>query len=235
VRWGTLLPIWIPFSFWTSLNAKRVSPIAFSECLETWFKQFDQIKVWKLVEAALDDDRLLLLVDSLDEWTDETAARTTTDLLHTYIKLHNFPAVLVSRPHGFDRVSLQGPDWQRGELAPLSSAQQKDLVMKWSTIHRRRVTDRAGEARESQSSNADVTKETEAFIRKLAKSKDLAQLAHVPLTVLLLLLLHLQNSPLPANRFEAYEHVTQHFIREHPLARRVAATLTADQELLSWK
>jgi len=94
VRWGSLLPVWIPFSFWTNLNTKRESPIAFSECLATWFKQFDQGKVWSLVEAAIEDDRLLLLVDGLDEWTDETAARTTSHLLQTYIQIRNLPAVL---------------------------------------------------------------------------------------------------------------------------------------------
>jgi hypothetical protein len=232
VRWGTLLPIWIPFSFWTSLNAKHPSPAAFSECLETWFRQFDQRKVWGLVQAALDDDRLLLLVDSLDEWTDETAARTTSDLLHTYIQLHGFPAILVSRPHGFDRVSIQGPDWQRGTLAPLSSSQQEELAIKWLTIHRRRLAERAKEQVGSDISS-DVTKEASDFISRLAKSSDLTQLAEVPLTLLLLLMLHLQNSPLPANRFEAYEYVSQYFIREHPLARRVAATVTQDQEILN--
>lgn len=232
-RWGHLLPIWIPFSFWTSLNADRSSPVAFSECLTIWFKQFDQTEVWKLVEAALNDDRLLLLVDSLDEWTDETAARTTSDLLHTYVQLHNFPAVLVSRPHGFDRVALQGADWQRGELAPLSAVQQKELVVKWLTIHLRRKVDRVIEGQPAQTFEEEAGKDAEDFIDKLARSKDLAQLAEVPLTLLLLLLLHLQNSPLPANRFEAYEHVTQHFIREHPLARRAAATRTADQDILS--
>jgi hypothetical protein len=231
-RWGTLLPIWIPFSFWTSLNARQPSAVAFSECLETWFRQFGQKEVWRLVEAALEDDRLLLLVDSLDEWTDETAARTTSDLLHAYIQLHGFPAILVSRPHGFDRVSLQGPDWQRGTLAPLSPLQARELAVKWLGIHRRRLAQRSKEATEGENSD-DVLKEAADFISKLAKSNDLTQLAEVPLTLLLLLLLHLQNSPLPANRFEAYEHVTQYFIREHPLARRVAATVTGDQEILS--
>jgi energy-coupling factor transporter ATP-binding protein EcfA2 len=234
VRWGSLLPVWIPFPFWTNLNRKRESPVALSECLATWFKQFDQGKVWPLVRAAIEDDRLLLLVDGLDEWTDEVAARTTSHLLQTYIQIRNVPAVLVSRPHGFERVSIQGAEWQVAQLAPLSRDQQRDVVAKWLAIHRRRTgSHSANSTKRLNGSCEDVEREADDFIRKVAKSNDLSQLAGIPLTLLLLLYLHLQNYPLPANRFEAYQYVTNHFIQEHPLARRTAATLTDEQSSLT--
>jgi hypothetical protein len=234
LRWGSLLPIWVPFSFWTNLNSKRESPIALSKCLETWFMQFDQGKVWSIVEAAMEDGRLLLLVDGLDEWTDETAARTTSQLLQTYIQFRNLPAVLVSRPHGFERVSIQGAEWQVGRLAALSKDQQRALIVKWLSIHRRRAdSQQSDSAVPDDQTVQDVERASDEFIHKLAKSSDLSQLAEIPLTLLLLLYLHLQNYPLPANRFEAYEYVTNHFIREHPLARRTAATLTEEQSPLT--
>ncbi len=83
--------------------------------------------------------------------------------------------------------------------------------------------------------DGEVSREAAEFIRKLAKSTDLLQLAEVPLTLLLLLYLHLQNYPLPSNRFEAYAYVADHFIRDHPLARRVAAALTSAQDSLTPK
>jgi hypothetical protein len=234
LRWGSLLPVWVPFSFWANLNTKRESPIPLSQCLETWFKQFDQGKLWPLVESAMEDGRLLLLVDGLDEWTDETAARTTSHLLQTYIQIRNLPAVLVSRPHGFERVSIQGAEWQIGQLAALSKNQQRALIVKWLSIHRRRLkADRSDSAGGLPGLDEDVQRAADEFIQKLAKSSDLSQLAEIPLTLLLLLYLHLQNYPLPANRFEAYEYVTNHFIREHPLARRSAATLTEEQSPLT--
>jgi energy-coupling factor transporter ATP-binding protein EcfA2 len=234
LRWGTMLPVWIPFSFWTNLNTKRDSPISLSACLYVWFKQFDQGEIWPLVEAAIDDERLLLLVDGLDEWTDETAARTTSTLLQTFIQLRNLPAVLVSRPHGFERVSVQGADWQVGQLAPLSGNQQRELISKWLTIHRMRTPENSSQQTGAPQSENDVReRETEEFIRKLERSSDLVQLAEVPLTLLLLLYLHLQNTPLPANRFDAYEHVVKHFIQEHPLARKTAAASTSDASALT--
>jgi hypothetical protein len=227
-RWGSLLPVWIPFSYWTDLNRKRGSPVSLSECLRTWFEQFGQSDVWLLVEAAIEDDRLLLLVDGLDEWTDEFAARTTSHLLQTYIQIRNLPAVLVSRPHGFERASIQGPEWQIGDIAPLSLPQQRALLVKWLRIRRSQ-----GELQQTILQTHEIEREADEFIRNLERSKDLAQLAAIPLTLLLLLYLHLQNNPLPASRIEAYEYVTDHFIREHSLARRTAATLTAEQSSLS--
>ncbi|MGA9883180.1 MAG: NACHT domain-containing protein [Candidatus Acidiferrales bacterium] len=137
-RWGLLLPVWIPFSYWTDLNRKRGSPVALSDCLHSWFAQFDQNHVWLLVEA-MEDERLLLLVDGLDEWTDKAAARTTSHILQTYIEVRNLPAVLVSRPHGFERASIQGPEWQIGDLVPLSFLQQRALLCKWLGFHRSRT------------------------------------------------------------------------------------------------
>jgi len=141
---------------------------------------------------------------------------------------------VVSRPHGFERVSIQGAEWQVGWLALLSRDQQRALVVKWLAIHRRRTEAQPANLTEQIDGTAeDVEREADDFIRKLAKSNDLSQLAEIPLTLLLLLYLHLQNYPLPANRFEAYQYVTNHFIREHPLARRTAAMLTDEQSSLT--
>ncbi len=234
VSWGALLPVWIPFPYWTNLNAKRAAPVSLSQCLEQWFRQFDQPDTWKLVEDALRDDRLLLLVDGLDEWTDETAARTTSQLLQTYVQTRNLAAVLVSRPHGFERVAIQGAEWQVGQLAPLSAELQRVLIGKWLRIQRQSApSESPDKAATSASVERDIERETDIFVRELGESSDLSQLAEIPLTLLLLLYLHLQNSPLPANRFGAYGYVVDHFIREHPLSRRSAATLVDGQGPLS--
>jgi energy-coupling factor transporter ATP-binding protein EcfA2 len=235
VQWGTLLPIWIPFSFWTTLNTRLDSSVGLSECLATWFRQHEQEDIWPLAEAAIEDERLLLLVDGLDEWTDETAARTTSNLLQAFVQTKNLPAVLASRPHGFERVSVLGSEWQVGNLAVLSREQQTSLVIRWLAIDRLRKGSHDETDLNQVECDDEISREAAEFIRKLAKSTDLLQLAEVPLTLLLLLYLHLQNYPLPSSRFEAYAYVADHFIRDHPLARRVAAALTSDQDSLTPK
>jgi energy-coupling factor transporter ATP-binding protein EcfA2 len=235
VQWGTLLPVWIPFSFWTTFNTRLDSSVGLSECLATWFRRHEQGDIWPLVEAAIEDERLLLLVDGLDEWTDETAARTTSNLLQAFVQTKNLPAVLASRPHGFERVSVLGSEWQVGNLAAMSREQQTNLVVRWLAIDRLRKGSHHGTDLSHFEGDNEISRDAAEFIRKLAKSTDLLQLAEVPLTLLLLLYLHLQNYPLPSTRFEAYEYVADHFIRDHPLARRVAAALTSDQDSLTPK
>jgi hypothetical protein len=108
VQWGTLLPVWIPFSFWTTFNTRLDSSVGLSECLATWFRQHEQGDLWPLVEAAIEDERLLLLVDGLDEWTDETAARTTSNLLQAFVQTKDLPAVLASRNRRYGACFRRG-------------------------------------------------------------------------------------------------------------------------------
>ncbi len=223
VRWGYRLPVWVPFPFWTNLYSKG-SGVSFQECLRSWFKHFDQDKAWLLVEEALNDQRLLLLVDGLDEWKSEIAARTASDLLQSYIHDRNVAAVLVSRPYGFQRTNVHGDEWQIAELAPLLLEQQQRLTLKWLTIRYQRV---AGDAN-PEAITHKAEKDRQEFVRSLTKSPDLSQLAEIPLLLLLLLYLHLENIPLPDSRFEAYDHVITHFVKEHPLGKRTAASLTDD-------
>lgn len=234
-QWGALLPVWVPFSFWTTLNTRLDASIGLADCLATWLRQHGQERIWPLVEAAIEDERLLLLVDGLDEWTDETAAKTTSNLLQAFIHSNNLPAVLASRPHGFERVGVMGAEWQVGTLAPMTQEQQRKLVVKWLAIDRFRKTPIEAKDLDQLESDEAVSRESSEFIQKLTKSTDLLQLAEVPLTLLLLLYLHLQNSPLPSSRFEAYAYVADHFIRKHPSARRTAAALTSDPDGLTPK
>jgi hypothetical protein len=67
----------------------------------------------------------------------------------------------------------------------------------------------------------------------LAKSADLSQLAETPLLLLLLLYLYIENIPLPDSRFAAYDFVINHFVREHPLGKRTAASLTSEPDSLN--
>jgi hypothetical protein len=234
-QWGALLPVWVPFSFWTTLNTRLDTSIGLADCLAIWLRQHGQERIWPLVEAAIEDERLLLLVDGLDEWTDETAAKTTSNLLQAFIHINNLPAVLASRPHGFERVGVLGAEWQLGTLAPMKQEQQRKLVVKWLAIDRFRKSSIEAKDLARIESDEAIGRESSEFIQKLTKSTDLLQLAEVPLTLLLLLYLHLQNSPLPSSRFEAYAYVADHFIRKHPSARRTAAALTSDPDGLTPK
>ena len=54
------------------------------EALKAWLEQNDSGHVWPLVEAALKDERLLLVVDGLDEWVSDDAGRYGLTALQTF-------------------------------------------------------------------------------------------------------------------------------------------------------
>ncbi|MER5219300.1 hypothetical protein [Streptomyces flaveus] len=61
-----------------------------------------------LVVRALADDRLLLVVDVLDEWTDEGSARPALTLLENFVRSRNVAAIVSSRPYALRRRGSPG-------------------------------------------------------------------------------------------------------------------------------
>src|SRR5690606_36197875 len=84
--WGARLPVWISFPFWTALIARHPEGVSLPDCVHRWLTVYGHEVLWPLVAQALADDRLLLIVDGLDEWASEEAARTAAHSLQVYIQ-----------------------------------------------------------------------------------------------------------------------------------------------------
>ena len=98
-HWGGRLPIWVSFPYWTSLIAREPG-VSLRDCVRRWLGQYGQQELWPVVEQALGDDRLLLIVDGLDEWASEDAARTAAHLLQVFVQADGIPVLAAGRPHG---------------------------------------------------------------------------------------------------------------------------------------
>jgi hypothetical protein len=220
-RWGEHLPVWVPFPFWTQQIASGNNLTSFKDILRSWFHQFDQDDLWSFVEQALEDQRLLLLVDGLDEWRDEVAAQTALDQLVVFVRDRRVPALLVSRPHGYDRLRGGIPGWPVCTLAPLSTEQQEQLAQIWyrADAHRH-----AGNKSKEEIAKSAAVRSNE-FRRELETETHLAELAGVPLLLGLLIRLSLEQQQLPRNRFAAYEAMIDLLLEYHPIHRRKAARL----------
>ncbi|MDE3103115.1 MAG: NACHT domain-containing protein [Chloroflexota bacterium] len=129
-RWGDRLPVWLPFGFWTRAVAQTPGA-SLAECLHGWLRQYGGEDVWPLVERALDDDRVLLLVDGLDEWTTEEAARVAVDALQMFVDRRHAAAVVTARPYGYGITPITREGWQLGYVAPLSPAQVRAVTEQW--------------------------------------------------------------------------------------------------------
>ena len=228
-KWGQFLPVWVPFALWTKMiSIQATAPCSLSEILYSWLKSWDEERLWPLIQNVLEDERLLLLVDGLDEWTNESAARIALDRLLVFIGQRNTPAIITSRPHGFNRLGLQTSGWQLGELSDFSTTQQKQLLRIWF-FHRLRNVYKDLTVPEVE---RKAIAETEDFFKELQRSPDLRELSKVPLLLCLLIYHRIHNARLPQSRFKAYDSLIDHLISTHPQRRRAAALLSdASSEL----
>jgi len=221
---ATRLPIWVPFAYWTSVLAREeASAKSLDDVLEQWLHQLGQDSMAASVRSALQDDRLLLLVDGLDEYRSEESAAVALAQISILVAQRSCPVVATCRPAAFGKLNAFHLEWGSTHLAELSSAQQKAVAEVWFRQY--------FEAHAPLEAGVDVERLTsraaEDLVGEIRKSPGLVDLAGTPLLLGLLIYLKISNSPLPNNRFEAYRVLVNHLIAIHPATRRKAAFLTA--------
>ena len=225
-RWGQCLPVWLPFHFFTQRVAGQTgAPASVGEALKAWLEQHDAGRIWPLVQAALEDQRLLLVVDGLDEWVNDEAGRYASAALETFAHSHSTPLVVSARPYGLARLTL-GPGWAYTRIAPLTPEQQRLLAFHYF----RAVVDT-----EDQPASLDVIERSvDDFLSQVRGASSLRAISGTPLFLVLLVGLRLSNvAKLPTERFEVYNQAVQLLVADHPANRRVAAAVTTPRQRLS--
>jgi hypothetical protein len=182
-RWGRHLPVWVPFPRWTKMIAEKGGSLSITTMIREWLTGWAEDRLLPLVEKALNDDRLLLLVDGLDEWTNEEAASIALERLRVFVDLRKSPAVLASRPHGFQRLGMKHIGWDIGELAPFTTEQQRRLARVWFTFRHASLQD----GTPAEEIDRRATNGSDEFLTELSRSPDFSDLARVPLLLCLLI------------------------------------------------
>ncbi len=220
------MPVWVPFALWTKLISKsETSGTSIEDLLQKWFHGLNEDRLWPLVEKAFADDRLLLLVDGLDEWTDQTAANIAAQRLEMFIRQRGVPVVAAGRPAGFRKLGTLSQGWKVGRIAEFSVSQQRMLSRHWIA---KALTPRDNE--EEAALTLRIESQVNELMGELAQP-ELSELAKVPLLLSVLVFLKLQNVALPDSRFKAYDEMARLLITVHPLSRKVAAGVEDDSVL----
>jgi hypothetical protein len=219
-KFGGLLPVWVPFAFWTKLISSGNRESSLSQCIERWLEEWNQARLWPLVERAMEDKRLFLLIDGLDEWTDEDSGRLACQRLQVLLDQNDLSAIVVTRPYGYVRMPRFGNGWQAAYLAQLSDQQRTEVCQKWF-----RLKHLAGSRANSENIPDLAMHDADQFLTELSRSSDVSDLSRVPFLLLLLLYLRLEQAVLPTQRFKAFELMIDQLIAEHPANRRLAASL----------
>jgi hypothetical protein len=199
-RWADCIPIVMPFAFWVRIVEKDETNISLPSAVEIWFRKFDiSDQLLTLILRGLDEQKALLLIDGLDEWSNEIAARSTLALLNTYIKTKSIPAILTGRPGGLARLGALDPLWRQARLAALSDNQQRALTTIWFGHLHRSV--QSGEEQTTAVWDQQVKTQVGNFFTDLGQSGTLLTLSGVPLLLSGLISLYVRQVALPRSRF----------------------------------
>jgi hypothetical protein len=200
-RDGAFVAVWLPFGRWVAAIAGGDRDLSLPGILRRFFTAYAAEDVWRLVEAGLDDDRLVLLVDGLDEWSDESAADIAADRLQQYLLQRSLPALAATRPEGLRVLRAVDPEWSTAELAPLSADQQRHLLKRLG---------------------APVPAAT-ALLRETASTARLRQLVGNPLLLGLIWRLQEAGVVLPTDGHALFAEFIRWLIRtQAPARRRIA-------------
>ena len=218
-RWGTYLPVWLPFHFLATMVVGQTGQSAsVGLALKAWLEQNESGQIWPLIEKALEDRRLLLVVDGLDEWTDDDAGDYAARAVERFAAIRGIPVVASTRPYGLTKLTLAA-GWVYSRIAPLTFNQQKSLVTHYF---------RAAAESESQTSLEElVSRRADDFLAQVHHVPELNAFSGTPLFLILLVMLRLANSsPLPDQRFAVYDDAVRLLLAVLPSKRRTAADIT---------
>jgi hypothetical protein len=224
--WGQRLPLLLPFGFLTRHFAENETP-TIEGALKAWLIVLGaRNDVLTLLEEMLGDERLLLLVDGLDEWQNREVAVTALTALTTYVQTRRLPLVATSRPLGFERISDFGPDWKRANLLPLSSAQQQEFATYWF-----RHFHKTEAALDELALEQAVTRDATGFANDLSEDPTLSELGGIPLLLSVMIYLRLTGRVLPRSRLAALEELIKALLEDQPRRRAQAAMQRVDQSV----
>ena len=217
-RWGQRLPLFLPFNFLSEHFA--VGPHStIEDCLHQWLHVLGaKDQVLTLLAEALQDERLLLLVDGLDEWQNRTAAATALTALTNFAQLRGLPVVATGRPLGFARIDDLGPEWKRINLLPLDAARQREFAAYWF-----RHFHQAEASKDATAINQAVVRDGDEMARQLRGDPSLSELGSVPLLLSVLVYLRLSGRVLPNSRRAALEELVRTLLEDQPGKRALSA------------
>lgn len=208
------LPLWLPFGF-LCRHLDESSSHSVVSAIRAWVIHQGGDAAWDVTQPALDDERALLLVDGVDEWSDTASAEVALGLIESFVSQREIGAILTARPYALDKLNWVMP-WSKAILAPLTEPQQLELV-------HRALTESDGVGVDGKPSpHAD------AFLAELGRVRALDPLLRTPL-FLSVLAKTWRGESLPPQRYQMFSTLVQLLVDRHPQMRRRASSATGSE------
>ena len=207
---GARIPLLIPFALWSRLVAREQREVGLPEVIrETFGALVPQSELEDSFIEALFDERLVLLIDGLDEYSDEQAGRTTLATIETFVRTHDVFTIMTARPAGLRRLGALSGYWETARLAELVPGQQRELATKLLS--------------EEDSASVPMQLRVEQFFQQLEHNGRLQSLAGNPLLLHGLLSVAVRQIILPNTRFRLFQKLVEILLEVHPNRRATAA------------
>jgi predicted NACHT family NTPase len=219
-KYGKTLPVWLPFAFITKYLSLNDS-LSISEILNLWFNGFGKRHLFEIAKEALDDERLFLVIDGIDEWSSISSAQQAIARIETIRELYDCKILYSSRPYGFRMLKDFFTNLNVLNLAGFSNIQQRNFVEKWYN---------KWTSLQEDTQDKDFSKTlTDNFMIELEQAGDLKKLAETPLLLSILIIQKMQDSVLPKNKLGALKEITQYLIKKHPVKRITEAGIVQEK------
>jgi hypothetical protein len=228
--WGERLPVWLSFNAWTRALALNEAT-NLEDFLFTWLHQHSADDLRLLLTTSLQDQRVLLLIDGLDEQYNKPAADVALDRLDAFLSGRSIPVVLTSRPAGYERIRRPAGEWRHGRLMDFGLEQIRALAKYWFSWLS--LPADAADAAALATAQSAAQAEVERFIVELQATPRVLDLARVPLLLMLLIDLSRFGARLPDHRTKAYDKMVDLLLTVHPARRQRAAGATQPQLQIS--
>ena len=223
---GDRLPLWLPFGF-LCRHLDENSSNSLTSAVHAWLANQARPDLSPLVDQALEDDRLLLLIDGIDEWTTEATANDALGKVETFLGTTKAAVIMTSRPYALSRLPLN-LSWRRSDLAPLDPAQRRAVAAMYLVpANSDPVGTGIGGAGQSGPHGATWSAAAvEPFLAQIDAVSELQAFSRTPL-LLALLARTWRGEPLPPRRFDLYDLVVKMLIDTHPKMRARASMATS--------
>lgn len=199
-RLHNVLPVWLPFAFWTRAARNRPDAVSVLDGVREWLNAYDHGHLGTLIEKTLRDERVMLVVDGLDEWASPDLARVCVDRLEVFASTKHASVLASSRPFSTSELPIESSRWRRATLAPLDQEQQRAFITKWLVT----LVD-----------EPVLTREAADWAAEIESSAHLRELSDLPLFLLLLLRSREQLTEFPEDLYAVLGDAIGRLVGEH--------------------
>jgi NACHT domain len=221
--YASYIPIWVSFALWCRMAEGKDHPPPLEDVVHAFIKSQSDAAFADDVKRSLGDNKIILLVDGLDEARGSAASETILSGLTTFVELRNVSVIATSRPHGMRALSAISGSWAKLRLAPLSEAKRDALALLWYRILERNDLGASAAARTVEN---QAQHRANSFTSALARNAGISRLSFTPLFLVALLKLHRAGRDLPRNRFEASKEIVDQLLEHQPRRRAKDAVET---------